>query len=337
MPIEVKCNCGRLFVAPESLAGKKVECLGCGRIVAIGAPVASVRTLSVAKPSHPKSSMIEVRCACGQEFMAGEELAGKRVKCRACGKVLDVPSGGRSQSRQPAQQFAAALQPAAVPAYAGGPPPSSYGSLPPFRRKRSSFLPVLLIVGSIGLVGLGGLVVTAVFVADAIRGSMAQSVGSQLASPALPNADSRPAPRYGQPSRASAPLTGSPISAAASPPAQVTDEGYMAATEKFVGRLEQFADQLAAVRDLESAAAIEIRKHEIHNELISSQTELGIQSTRASAAARERCQDDYFPRIEAAFQRIHAENARINEMLYQERLRRPEKVPAWGANGPPRP
>ena len=35
---------------------------------------------------------IPVRCQCGKAFAARDELAGKRVKCPACGGVLPIPS-----------------------------------------------------------------------------------------------------------------------------------------------------------------------------------------------------------------------------------------------------
>jgi len=36
---------------------------------------------------------ISVKCACGQKFAAPDKLAGKRVKCTACSKPLQVPAG----------------------------------------------------------------------------------------------------------------------------------------------------------------------------------------------------------------------------------------------------
>lgn len=35
---------------------------------------------------------ISVRCQCGKAFAARDELAGKRVKCPACGGVLQIPT-----------------------------------------------------------------------------------------------------------------------------------------------------------------------------------------------------------------------------------------------------
>lgn len=37
---------------------------------------------------------INVKCGCGQEFMAKDELAGKKVKCPKCGQILAIPGAG---------------------------------------------------------------------------------------------------------------------------------------------------------------------------------------------------------------------------------------------------
>lgn len=76
--------------------------------------------------------MIEFPCACGKLLGVGEELAGKRVRCPACRKVVDVPvvgptpfpgsprSGTHDSSPSVAEYagpFAAVLAP--TPAFAG--------------------------------------------------------------------------------------------------------------------------------------------------------------------------------------------------------------------------
>ncbi len=38
--------------------------------------------------------MIEFPCSCGKTLAVGEELAGKRARCPACGQVADVPGDG---------------------------------------------------------------------------------------------------------------------------------------------------------------------------------------------------------------------------------------------------
>ena len=40
---------------------------------------------------------IKVACQCGQQFVAKDELAGKRVKCPKCGTALTIPQPGAGQ------------------------------------------------------------------------------------------------------------------------------------------------------------------------------------------------------------------------------------------------
>ncbi len=41
---------------------------------------------------------ISVKCGCGQDFMAKDELAGKKVKCPKCGQLLSIPGTGAPAS-----------------------------------------------------------------------------------------------------------------------------------------------------------------------------------------------------------------------------------------------
>lgn len=45
---------------------------------------------------------IEVACACGRTFKVKDEHAGRRVKCPACGSVLDIPMPTSEPSPSPA-------------------------------------------------------------------------------------------------------------------------------------------------------------------------------------------------------------------------------------------
>src|SRR5687768_11677604 len=53
---------------------------------------------SQARWSHPTvipecaNMAISVVCACGKKLQVKDEMAGKRGKCPACGKVLDIPA-----------------------------------------------------------------------------------------------------------------------------------------------------------------------------------------------------------------------------------------------------
>ncbi|MBI1248885.1 hypothetical protein GC197_13720 [bacterium] len=41
---------------------------------------------------------IAVECLCGKRFQAKPELAGKRVKCPACGSAIDIPDAAESSA-----------------------------------------------------------------------------------------------------------------------------------------------------------------------------------------------------------------------------------------------
>ena len=44
---------------------------------------------------------IPVACGCGKKFRAKAELAGKRVKCPACGQALAIPHAGPAADTAP--------------------------------------------------------------------------------------------------------------------------------------------------------------------------------------------------------------------------------------------
>src|SRR5574340_910886 len=91
MAISVECpGCGRKFQAPEELAGKRARCPQCSAVIQVGAraPQASAQVTSGVDSVQP----IPVACGCGKKFRAKAELAGKQVKCPACGQALAIPS-----------------------------------------------------------------------------------------------------------------------------------------------------------------------------------------------------------------------------------------------------
>jgi hypothetical protein len=210
--------------------------------------------------------------------------------------------------------------------------------LPPARKNRSSFIPVLLIVGSVGLVGLGCLVVTVVLIAGAINDAISQSNDKQIAPPEPPQTvapEVRSFPQLTPP--AAAPSAAAPVRPSTGLPSDNDrqDEEFFAAVDKFIARLEQFASELSAVHDLNSAVAIESRLQDTAVELRLAQTELTLQSHRTSTNATRRFMLEYRPRIDEVNRRIQTETRRIEQLLRQEKPRRP--VPAWGKDGPPRP
>lgn len=95
MSIRVSCKCGKSFVAPEKLAGKKAKCPACQRVLEIY----SVNVAAEQTQADTKSS-IQAECRCGNRFVAPTKLAGKKVKCPQCGQPVSVPAepaGGDSQ------------------------------------------------------------------------------------------------------------------------------------------------------------------------------------------------------------------------------------------------
>jgi DNA-directed RNA polymerase subunit RPC12/RpoP len=86
MPISVECGgCGSKFQAPDKLAGKRAECPKCSAVIEVGArpPQSSGK----GAPGEDAVQPIPARCGCGKEFRANADLAGKRVKCPACGQA----------------------------------------------------------------------------------------------------------------------------------------------------------------------------------------------------------------------------------------------------------
>lgn len=77
------CPCGQRLAVRISLAGKKIRCPKCGRLLA----VAPIHTTMPATP-------LKIACRCGQRYRANAALAGKTFKCRRCGASLALPKVG---------------------------------------------------------------------------------------------------------------------------------------------------------------------------------------------------------------------------------------------------
>jgi hypothetical protein len=98
MPIKADCSCGHTFNAPSKYAGKKVKCPKCKEPLTITAAKqasspakqASSPAKQASSPTSGKASKIAVTCKCGKAFQAKLELAGKRVKCPACGDPITI-------------------------------------------------------------------------------------------------------------------------------------------------------------------------------------------------------------------------------------------------------
>ncbi|OHB66210.1 MAG: hypothetical protein A2V70_12275 [Planctomycetes bacterium RBG_13_63_9] len=100
MPISIECQgCGRKFRAPEELAGKRAKCPQCSAVIQVGArpPQPSGQVTSGENSVQP----IPITCSCGKKFRARADLAGKRVKCPACGQALAIPGAGTATGTAP--------------------------------------------------------------------------------------------------------------------------------------------------------------------------------------------------------------------------------------------
>ncbi|MEO8497264.1 MAG: DUF1559 domain-containing protein [Planctomycetota bacterium] len=91
-------------MAQDHLAGQRVPCPACGCSLLIQNPTAP-RTI----PQPSKT--LKVACVCGRTYQPGPELAGRSVRCTACGNVLQIPAlpGTLQPQYQPQSQAALTL------------------------------------------------------------------------------------------------------------------------------------------------------------------------------------------------------------------------------------
>ena len=121
MPIEVKCsNCGKGLKAPDSMAGKKAKCPGCGSIVVVSQPMEEILDAEIIEPTPaPLTSnlgsllddelayrvaepdpvpadqgRLEERRPCPA---CGEMIVSSAAKCRFCGEIFDSNLRKKSQ------------------------------------------------------------------------------------------------------------------------------------------------------------------------------------------------------------------------------------------------
>ena len=86
----VRCeNCRQGFAVSTRLAGKTVKCSKCSALIKV--PKASDASTTRMASATQAAAGIEAACTCGKRLKAGLHLAGKTVKCPACGEPLKVP------------------------------------------------------------------------------------------------------------------------------------------------------------------------------------------------------------------------------------------------------
>jgi hypothetical protein len=111
VPIEVKCGkCGKGLKAPDSMAGKKAKCPGCGSIVVVPQPMEEILDAEIIEPTPaptadlgsllddelayrvaepdpvPTQSVAEDRRPCPA---CGEMIVSSAAVCRFCGEIFD--------------------------------------------------------------------------------------------------------------------------------------------------------------------------------------------------------------------------------------------------------
>ncbi len=87
MSIRVTCQCGRAFAAAPRLAGRRVECPSCGASMNVPFGPESEPPAGYAPDSRQP---IIIACECGKRFQADRRLAGRTLKCPACGRPIRV-------------------------------------------------------------------------------------------------------------------------------------------------------------------------------------------------------------------------------------------------------
>ena len=98
MPIEVKCaKCGKSLKAPDTMAGKKAKCPGCGSIVVVPEPMEEILDAEIIEPTPaPLTSNLgsllddelAYRVAEPDPVPAAQGALEDRRPCPACGEMI---------------------------------------------------------------------------------------------------------------------------------------------------------------------------------------------------------------------------------------------------------
>lgn len=89
--------CGKQIKVDEQYAGKKGKCSACGQTLVIPAAPKTVQTVGSSSSVQPGTAapagMATFECPkCLKHIKFGEQHAGTRVKCPACGQALIIPA-----------------------------------------------------------------------------------------------------------------------------------------------------------------------------------------------------------------------------------------------------
>lgn len=115
MSISFRCDkCGANYEVKAEHAGKRTKCAKCGQSIVVpksdGVRPESASSSQTASPVEPSRSL-RVTCTCGKSYSAKPQLAGKRVKCAACGSDLAIPGAAASDEPEPDDEYRLEDQP----------------------------------------------------------------------------------------------------------------------------------------------------------------------------------------------------------------------------------
>src|SRR5262245_12894881 len=82
-------SCGHVNHAEWSQVGQRVACGGCGKALAVPAPMETASDSAAGPPP-----VLRFACpACGRKFATKPALAGQKIRCTGCGAGVRVPQG----------------------------------------------------------------------------------------------------------------------------------------------------------------------------------------------------------------------------------------------------
>jgi len=98
MSIKVLCSnakCGHNLNVPDSASGKRVRCPACGEVTQ--APAMPPK--AAANVPEPRADHVKVQCSnpqCLKKYLAPASMAGKSIRCKACGTMVAVPAAAQA-------------------------------------------------------------------------------------------------------------------------------------------------------------------------------------------------------------------------------------------------
>jgi len=94
MTIHFKCECLKEFHLSDEHANKLARCKNCQRIFRVPKPIQSDELQKITTISGPNTKLVMFKCECGKKYAVKQEAAGKKVKCKKCNKLIEIPHEG---------------------------------------------------------------------------------------------------------------------------------------------------------------------------------------------------------------------------------------------------